>query len=350
MSVAARFATPVALDTAMPACAWRSAGASLTPAAHRDDVTVIPERLDPMEARRRCRPRRSAVRRFRAARRKAARDGRATGVCAVMITGDTAATAAVVARAVGLGAHGGEPAAAPARGYRRLRAGAARRERNGAAVMPGVEHAQRAARGARARRSRSCPPARPRSRRPPQARLSARAAFAQRPRPPSASAILRAGSNDVNRTTRAFPSGVEQRAAPARRVASRIAASTACVAPSALASAAQASTSSSLASGAAARTASHRVAPYRSVSLRIAPYRVMMVSESASRRCDPVLGAPDAALDSGQRLSGRGAYACSACGRSGRGQLRRGSPPARRPICRWGGAAGDARAGRPERR
>ncbi|WP_160297311.1 hypothetical protein [Burkholderia pseudomallei] len=83
---------------------------------------------------------------------------------------------------------------------------------------------------------------------------------------------------------------------------------------------------------------------------RVAPYRVMMVSESASCRCDPVLGAPDAALDSGQRLSGRGAYACSACGRSGRGQLRRGSPPARRPICRWGGAAGDARAGRPERR
>ncbi|WP_193750147.1 hypothetical protein, partial [Burkholderia pseudomallei] len=146
MSIAARFATPVALDTAMPACAWRSAGASLTPAAHRDDVTVIPERLDPMEARRRCRPRRSAVRRFRAARRKAARDGRATGVRAVMITGDTAATAAVVARAVGLGAHGGEPAIAPARGYRRLRAGAARRERNGAAVMPGVEHAQPAAR------------------------------------------------------------------------------------------------------------------------------------------------------------------------------------------------------------
>ncbi|WP_183234921.1 hypothetical protein [Burkholderia pseudomallei] len=88
----------------------------------------------------------------------------------------------------------------------------------------------------------------------------------------------------------------------------------------------------------------------RTASLRIAPYRVMMVSESASRRCDPVLGAPDAALDSGQRLSGRGAYACSACGRSGRGQLRHGSPPARRRICRWGGAAGDARAGRPERR
>lgn len=98
------------------------------------------------------------------------------------------------------------------------------------------------------------------------------------------------------------------------------------------------------------RGRAHRVAPYRSVSLRIAPYRVMMVSESASRRCDPVLGAPDAALDPGQRLSGRGAYACSACGRSGRGQLRHGSPPARRRICRWGGAADDARAGRPERR
>lgn len=200
----------------------------------------------------------------------------------------------------------------------------------------GRRHARRracAARGARARRARSCPPARPRSRRPPQARLSARAAFARRPRPPSASAILRAGSNDVNRTTRAFPSGVEQRAAPARpRAASRIAASTACVAPSALASAAQASTSSSLASGAAARTA----------SLRIAPYRVMMVSESASRRCDPVLGAPDAALDSGQRLSGRGAYACSACGRSGRGS----SGAAHRP--RGGAFAGGA--GRPATR
>ncbi|ABN94951.1 hypothetical protein AQ802_15190 [Burkholderia pseudomallei] len=137
----------------------------------------------------------------------------------------------------------------------------------------------------------------------------------------------------MNRTTRAFPSGVEQRAAPARpRAASRIAASTACVAPSALASAAQASTSSSLASGAAARTA----------SLRIAPYRVMMVSESASRRCDPVLGAPDAALDSGQRLSGRGAYACSACGRSGRGS----SGAAHRP--RGGAFAGGA--GRPATR
>lgn len=252
------------------------------------------------------------------------------------------------------GRHGGDGRCRRARGRaRRARRRAGRRARPRISTSTrrgcpkraqrGRRHARRracAARGARARRSRSCPPARPRSRRPPQARLSARAAFARRPRPPSASAILRAGSNDVNRTTHAFPSGVEQRAAPARRVASRIAASTACVAPSALASAAQASTSSSLASGAAARTA----------SLRIAPYRVMMVSESASRRCDPVLGAPDAALDSGQRLSGRGAYACSACGRSGRGQLRRGSPPARRRICRWGGAAGDARAGRPERR
>lgn len=253
------------------------------------------------------------------------------------------------------GRHGGEGRCRRARGRaRRARRRAGRRARPRLSTSTrrgcpkraqrGRRHARRracTARGARARRARSCPPARPRSRRPPQARLSARAAFARRPRPPSASAILRAGSNDVNRTTRALPSGVEQRAAPARpRAASRIAASTACVAPSALASAAQASTSSSLASGAAARTA----------SLRIAPYRVMMVSESASRRCDPVLGAPDAALDSGQRLSGRGAYACSACGRSGRGQLRRGSPPARRRICRWGGAAGDARAGRPERR
>lgn len=256
------------------------------------------------------------------------------------------------------GRHGGDGRCRRARGRaRRARRRAGRRARPRLSTSTrrgcpkraqrGRRHARRracAARGARARRSRSCPPARPRSRRPPQARLSARAAFARRPRPPSAPPILRAGSNDVNRTTRALPSGVEQRAAPARpRAASRIAASTACVAPSALASAARASTSSSLASGAAR-------APRRSVSLRIAPYRVMMVSESASRRCDPVLGAPDAALDSGQRLSGRGAYACSACGRSGRGQLRHGSPPARRRICRRGGAAGDARAGRPERR
>ncbi|WP_369147348.1 hypothetical protein [Burkholderia pseudomallei] len=75
---------------------------------------------------------------------------------------------------------------------------------------------------------------------------------------------------------------------------------------------------------------------------RVAPYRVMMVSESASRRCDPVLGAPDAALDSGQRLSGRGAYACSACGRSGRGS----SGAAHRP--RGGAFVGGA--GRPATR
>ncbi|CAJ4425352.1 Uncharacterised protein [Burkholderia pseudomallei] len=245
------------------------------------------------------------------------------------------------------GRHGGDGRCRRARGRaRRARRRAGRRARPRISTSTrrgcpkraqrGRRHARRracAARGARARRARSCPPARPRSRRPPQARLSARAAFARRPRPPSAPAILRAGSNDVNRTTRAFPSGVEQRAAPARpRAASRIAASTACVAPSALASAAQASTSSSLASGAAARTA----------SLRIAPYRVMMVSESASRRCDPVLGAPDAALDSGQRLSGRGAYACSACGRSGRGS----SGAAHRP--RGGAFAGGA--GRPATR
>ncbi|KGW41587.1 hypothetical protein Y597_2974 [Burkholderia pseudomallei MSHR1000] len=255
------------------------------------------------------------------------------------------------------GRHGGDGRCRRARGRaRRARRRAGRRARPRLSTSTrrgcpkraqrGRRHARRracAARGARARRSRSCPPARPRSRRPPQARLSARAAFARRPQPPSAPAILRAGSNDVNRTTRALPSGVEQRAAPARpRAASRIAASTACVAPSALASAARASTSSSLASGAAARTASLRVAPRRSVSLRIAPYRVMMVSESASRRCDPVLGAPDAALDSGQRLSGRGAYACSACGRSGRGS----SGAAHRP--RGGAFAGGA--GRPATR
>ncbi|WP_155028178.1 hypothetical protein [Burkholderia pseudomallei] len=268
MSVAARFATPVALDTAMPACAWRSAGASLTPAAHRDDVTVIPERLDPMEARRRCRPRRSAVRRFRAARRKAARDGRATGVRAVMITGDTTARAAVVARAVGLGAHGGEPAAAPARGYRRLRAGAARRERNGAAVMPGVEHAQPAARE-RVDRGRVHRHARDRGDRRRRAFQHAQPS-PRRPRPPSASAILRAGSNDVNRTTRAFPSGVEQRAAPARprRVANRRIDGV----RRAL-GARERRASQHVVLARVRRGRAHRVAPYRSVSLRIAPYR-----------------------------------------------------------------------------
>lgn len=259
------------------------------------------------------------------------------------------------------GRHGGDGRCRRARGRARRarrRAGHRARPRLSTSTRRGCpkraqrgrRHARRracAARGARARRSRSCPPARPRSTRPPQARLSARAAFARRPRPPSAPAILRAGSNDVNRTTRAFPSGVEQRAAPARpraraprresphrRRASRPRRSRAPREP---------------ARRPRSRPARPR-APRRSVSLRIAPYRVMMVSESASRRCDPVLGAPDAALDSGQRLSGRGAYACSACGRSGRGQLRRGSPPARRRICRRGGAAGDARAGRPERR
>ncbi|VCE77513.1 Uncharacterised protein [Burkholderia pseudomallei] len=269
------------------------------------------------------------------------------------------------------GRHGGDGRCRRARGRaRRARRRAGRRARPRLSTSTrrgcpkraqrGRRHARRracTARGARARRSRSCPPARPRSRRPPQARLSARAAFARRPRPPSASAILRAGSNDVNRTTRAFPSGVEQRAAPARpraraprresphrRRASRPRRSRAPREP------ARRPRSRPARPRAPRRSVSLRIAPYRSVSLRIAPYRVMMVSESASRRCDPVLGAPDAALDSGQRLSGRGAYACSACGRSGRGQLRRGSPPARRRICRRGGAAGDARAGRPERR
>lgn len=247
------------------------------------------------------------------------------------------------------GRHGGDGRCRRARGRaRRARRRAGRRARPRISTSTrrgcpkraqrGRRHARRracAARGARARRSRSCPPARPRSRRPPQARLSARAAFARRPRPPSAPAILRAGSNDVNRTTRALPSGVEQRAAPARRVANRRIDGV------------------RRALGARERRASQHVVlarVRRGRAHRVAPYRVMMVSESASRRCDPVLGAPDAALDSGQRLSGRGAYACSACGRSGRGQLRRGSPPARRRICRWGGAAGDARAGRPERR
>lgn len=247
------------------------------------------------------------------------------------------------------GRHGGNGRCRRARGRaRRARRRAGRRARPRISTSTrrgcpkraqrGRRHARRracTARGARARRSRSCPPARPRSRRPPQARLSARAAFARRPRPPSASAILRAGSNDVNRTTRALPSGVEQRAAPARRVANRRIDGV------------------RRALGARERRASQHIVlarVRRGRAHRVAPYRVMMVSESASRRCDPVLGAPDAALDSGQRLSGRGAYACSACGRSGRGQLRHGSPPARRRICRWGGAAGDARAGRPERR
>ncbi|CAJ5398849.1 Uncharacterised protein [Burkholderia pseudomallei] len=249
------------------------------------------------------------------------------------------------------GRHGGDGRCRRARGRaRRARRRAGRRARPRISTSTrrgcpkraqrGRRHARRracAARGARARRSRSCPPARPRSRRPPQARLSARAAFARRPRPPSAPAILRAGSNDVNRTTRALPSGVEQRAAPARRVANRRIDGV----RRAL-GARERRASQHVVLARVRRGRAHRVAPYRSVSLRIAPYRVMMVSESASRRCDPVLGAPDAALDSGQRLSGRGAYACSACGRSGRGS----SGAAHRP--RGGAFVGGA--GRPATR
>lgn len=239
------------------------------------------------------------------------------------------------------GRHGGDGRCRRARGRaRRARRRAGRRARPRISTSTrrgcpkraqrGRRHARRracAARGARARRSRSCPPARPRSRRPPQARLSARAAFARRPRPPSAPAILRAGSNDVNRTTRALPSGVEQRSAPARRVANRRIDGV------------------RRALGARERRASQHVVlarVRRGRAHRVAPYRVMMVSESASRRCDPVLGAPDAALDSGQRLSGRGAYACSACGRSGRGS----SGAAHRP--RGGAFVGGA--GRPATR
>ncbi len=249
------------------------------------------------------------------------------------------------------GRHGGDGRCRRARGRaRRARRRAGRRARPRLSTSTrrgcpkraqrGRRHARRracAARGARARRSRSCPPARPRSRRPPQARLSARAAFARRPRPPSAPAILRAGSNDVNRTTRALPSGVEQRSAPARRVANRRIDGV----RRAL-GARERRASQHVVLARVRRGHAHRVAPYRSVSLRIAPYRVMMVSESASRRCDPVLGAPDAALDSGQRLSGRGAYACSACGRSGRGS----SGAAHRP--RGGAFVGGA--GRPATR
>lgn len=234
------------------------------------------------------------------------------------------------------GRHGGDGRCRRARGRaRRARRRAGRRARPRISTSTRRGCPKRAQRGRRHARRRACAARGARSRRPPQARLSARAAFARRPRPPSAPAILRAGSNDVNRTTRALPSGVEQRAAPARRVANRRIDGV------------------RRALGARERRASQHVVlarVRRGRAHRVAPYRVMMVSESASRRCDPVLGAPDAALDPGQRLSGRGAYACSACGRSGRGQLRRGSPPARRRICRWGGAAGDARAGRPERR
>ncbi|CAJ3159008.1 Uncharacterised protein [Burkholderia pseudomallei] len=208
------------------------------------------------------------------------------------------------------GRHGGDGRCRRARGRaRRARRRAGRRARPRLSTSTrrgcpkraqrGRRHARRracTARGARARRSRSCPPARPRSRRPPQARLSARAAFARRPRPPSASAILRAGSNDVNRTTRAFPSGVEQRAAPARpraraprresphrRRASRPRRSRAPREP---------------ARRPRSRPARPR-APRRSVSLRIAPYR------SVSRHDGLRIGEPP--LRSGSRRARRGA-------------------------------------------
>ncbi len=208
------------------------------------------------------------------------------------------------------GRHGGDGRCRRARGRaRRARRRAGRRARPRISTSTrrgcpkraqrGRRHARRracAARGARARRSRSCPPARPRSRRPPQARLSARAAFARRPRPPSAPAILRAGSNDVNRTTRALPSGVEQRAAPARpraraprresphrRRASRPRRSRAPREP---------------ARRPRSRPARPR-APRRSVSLRIAPYR------SVSRHDGLRIGEPP--LRSGSRRARRGA-------------------------------------------
>lgn len=226
------------------------------------------------------------------------------------------------------GRHGGDGRCRRARGRaRRARRRAGRRARPRISTSTRRGCPKRAQRGRRHARRRACAARGARSRRPPQARLSARAAFARRPRPPSAPAILRAGSNDVNRTTRALPSGVEQRAAPARRVANRRIDGV------------------RRALGARERRASQHVVlarVRRGRAHRVAPYRVMMVSESASRRCDPVLGAPDAALDSGQRLSGRGAYACSACGRSGRGS----SGAAHRP--RGGPFAGGA--GRPATR
>lgn len=226
------------------------------------------------------------------------------------------------------GRHGGDGRCRRARGRaRRARRRAGRRARPRLSTSTRRGCPKRAQRGRRHARRRACAARGARSRRPPQARLSARAAFARRPRPPSAPAILRAGSNDVNRTTRALPSGVEQRAAPARRVANRRIDGV------------------RRALGARERRASQHVVlarVRRGRAHRVAPYRVMMVSESASRRCDPVLGAPDAALDSGQRLSGRGAYACSACGRSGRGS----SGAAHRP--RGGAFVGGA--GRPATR
>lgn len=226
------------------------------------------------------------------------------------------------------GRHGGDGRCRRARGRaRRARRRAGRRARPRLSTSTRRGCPKRAQRGRRHARRRACAARGARARRPPQARLSARAAFARRPRPPSAPAILRAGSNDVNRTTRALPSGVEQRAAPARRVANRRIDGV------------------RRALGARERRASQHVVlarVRRGRAHRVAPYRVMMVSESASRRCDPVLGAPDAALDSGQRLSGRGAYACSACGRSGRGS----SGAAHRP--RGGAFVGGA--GRPATR
>ncbi len=258
------------------------------------------------------------------------------------------------------GRHDGEGRCRRARGRaRRARRRAGRRARPRLSTSTrrgcpkraqrGRRHARRracTARGARARRSRSCPPARPRSRRPPQARLSARAAFA-----PAPAAAFRVGdparrverreSHDARvperrRTTRGARAPAPRRESPHRRRASRPRRSRAPREP------ARRPRSRPARPRAPRRSVSLRIAPYRSVSLRIAPYRVMMVSESASRRCDPVLGAPDAALDSGQRLSGRGAYACSACGRSGRGS----SGAAHRP--RGGAFVGGA--GRPATR
>ncbi|KGD50672.1 hypothetical protein DO72_6733 [Burkholderia pseudomallei] len=206
------------------------------------------------------------------------------------------------------GRHGGDGRCRRARGRaRRARRRAGRRARPRLSTSTrrgcpkraqrGRRHARRracAARGARARRSRSCPPARPRSTRPPQARLSARAAFARRPRPPSAPAILRAGSNDVNRTTRALPSGVEQRAAPARRVANRRIDGV----RRAL-GARERRASQHVVLARVRRGRAHRVAPYRSVSLRIAPYR------SVSRHDGLRIGEPP--LRSGSRRARRGA-------------------------------------------
>ncbi|MEB5508052.1 hypothetical protein QMA69_32625, partial [Burkholderia pseudomallei] len=99
--------------------------------------------------------------------------------------------------------------------------------------------------------------------------------------------ILRAGSNDVNRTTRALPSGVEQRAAPARRVANRRI------------------DGMRRALGARERRASQHVVLARvrrgprTASLRIAPYR------SVSRHDGFRIGEPP--LRSGSRRARRGA-------------------------------------------